>query len=289
MLRVQVASQLSPQVESRFTSTLWEKISAVTKKILVENNFIFPMNLQEPYRYYTVDKNTFVMDFGTTIGRGKMGGICLGQNLITNEFVAFKTISYNTDTTNENHQEVVGARNLKRLKGLIVDVQEKAVYMAIELIDGVTLPAYDWKKHSNSIAHALNLALSYLDEIEFVAESKVNQSDQNPANTMVDLKKNKVFLIDFAGPDTFNNKTASFRPDPCFPCISIVDLSTIIDLLPRPRELEERQMLTQNYQDFYSSLQEIRKSGERHEKNIYYFTLTIDELRTKLLSCLQNL
>jgi hypothetical protein len=283
-------AQPGPVDESQipFTKDLWKKISCATKKHLAENAFVFSKNLEEDYRYYDIPPHTCVIDFSTSIGHGKLAEIRLGQNLNTKEFWAFKTIRLNTDTIDEKHQEIIASKNLKRLKGFILDKQEKALYMAMELIDGVTLSVYDWEEHSGDLTHAIKLAISYLDELEFVAQSKVSQSDQNPGNIMIDLKKNKVFLIDFAGNGMFNHNTASFNPEFLFPCINIVDLLNVIALLPIPWMLEKKKILSEDYQRFYSSLVEI-KSLDRNEKNSMYFDITISELKNKLSSFLQSL
>jgi hypothetical protein len=283
-------AQPGPVDESQipFTKNLWEKISCATKKHLAENAFLFSKNLEEDYRYYDIPPHTCVIDFSTSIGHGKFGEIRLGQNLNTKEFWAFKTIRRNTDTIDEKHQEIIALKNLKRLKGCILDKQKKALYMAMELIDGVTLANYDWEQHSGDLTHAIKLAISYLDELEFVAQSKVSQSDQNPGNIMIDLKKNKVFLIDFAGNGTFNYNTASFDPEFFFPCINIGDLINVIELLPRPSMLEKKKILSKDYQCFYSSLDEI-KSLDRNQENGMYFDITISELKNKLFLFLQSL
>lgn len=268
--------------QTLFTKDLWEKIAPSTKKYLVENAFVFPMGLAGNYRCFDIDGDPIVIDFDTSLGNGRIAKIRFGQNLKTKEFLAFKAIDYDTDTIDENNQEVVAMRNLKRLRGLIFDEQEKIVYMAMELVNGVTLSEYYWPEHSNDVVHAIKLAIAYLDELEFVAESKVSQSDKNPGNKMIDLKRNKVFLVDFAGHSSYNYKTASFYPEPLFPFINIIDLNTVIKLLPYPHQLQTREILTESYKQFYSSLVKIKETGERKEKNGLYFEITIEDLRTKL-------
>lgn len=277
-----------PETPSLFAKDLWEKISSTTQKILSENRFVFPMGLSESYRYYEVDGNNIIIDLNSNLGHVKYREIRFGQNLITKEFLAFKTIDFNTDKVNKNHQEVVALRNLGRFKGLIFDQPNKRVFMAMELINGVTLAQYDWEQHCGSLKGALKLAISYLDELEFVAKSKVTQSDQNPGNVMIDLKKEKVFLIDFAGNGTFDSTTLSFRSDPFYPCINIADLNTIMNLLPRDWKLKEEQSLIEIYQKFYNSLLAL-KTEKRHEKSSFYLKKTINDLKSKLSQFLQTL
>ncbi len=282
------AAQSGPVVKSQptFTKDLWEKISCATKKHLTENAFVFSRSLEGDYRYYDIPPHTCVIDFTSSIGHGKLAEIRLGQNLNTKEFLAFKTIRRNTNTIDEKNQELIASINLKRLRGLILDKQEKTVSIAIELVNGVSLSVYNWKEHSGNLAHALRLAISYLDEREFIAESKVSQSDQNRRNVMIDLEKNKVFLIDFGGNGTFNYNTASFYPEHYFPRINIHDISNVLELLPRPWELETKEGLSEDYQRFHLSLAEIKNLDSNE---MMYFEITISELKEKLSSFLQCL
>lgn len=278
VLNIPIHKDLDSQ--TMFSKVLWKKVVPSSKRYLVENDFVFPIDLLENYRYYEIDGDRIVIDFGTSLGHGRKGKIHFGQNLVTKEFLAFKVIACNTTTIDGNNQEVVAMRNLKRLKGLICDEQDRIVYMAIELIDGVTVYEYSWLEHSNDVAHAINLAISYLNELEFVTASNVSQSDVSNVNTMVDLMRNQVFLIDFAGHSTFNHKTASFYPEPFYPFIHITDLCRVLELVPDPNDLKQRNMWTESYQQFYSSLVEI-KSGERKKENNTYFDMTIEALKTK--------
>jgi hypothetical protein len=279
--------------QSFFIKDLWKKFSPFTQRCLFENQFTFPPDLKKNFRYHETHDGIFIIDLETSIGHAKLGEIRFGQNLTTKEFLAFKLIDYDAshiDENHQNHQEVVALRNLKRFKGLIFDKSERAVYVAMELINGVTVADYNWEEHSGSLSHALKLAISYLEELEFVAKSKVNQSDQNPRNIMIDLKKDKVFLIDFTGHATFNYKTASFYPDPFFPSINLMDLDTVIALLPNPFILQKNHILAEKYGSFYCWLKQIRKSDEtRNEENFYYLKMSITKLKTDLSLLLQTL
>jgi len=274
-----IQANLDLECPPAFTTSLWDRISTSTKRHLIDNDNVIPLGLSGNYRYYNVDNCRIVIDFDSIIGHGRISGMRFGQNLETKEFLAFKCIE-----SSDNDPEVVGLGNLNRLRGLIVDKDE--IWMAMELINGVSLAKYDWKEHVNNLDCAIKLAISYLDEVEFVAKSGVNQSDQNPGNIMVDLKKQKVFLVDFGGNGTFNYKTSKFMPDTLLPYISIVDLDTVMTLLPRPRHLEKN-TTTGKYENFYSFLMESRSSGERNERNSYYFKFTIGDLRKKLFDLLK--
>jgi serine/threonine protein kinase len=270
--------QTNLDIPSGFTKNLWNRISISTKKYLIDNNFVIPKELSGNYRYYNVDNCRIVIDFDSIIGHSCNSGIRFGQNLETKEFLAFKCIG-----SSVNNPEVVGLGKLNRLKGIIFD--EDRVWMAMELINGVSLDKYDWKEHVNNLDSAIKLAISYLDEVEFVAKSGVNQSDQTLGNIMVDLKKEKVFLIDFGGHGTFNYKTLQFVPDALLPYISIMDLDTIMTLLPHPSYLKKNTLM-EKYENFYSSLVERRRSGERNKRNSYYFKFTIGDLRKELSTLL---
>jgi hypothetical protein len=263
---------------SLFSEELWEKFAIGTKKCLIENDFVFPLGLKGNYRYFEANGDPIVVDFDTAIGHGKMGKIYLGQNLKTKEFLALKTIAINT-VIPRNEQEIVGLRNLKRLRGVIPDIEKNCVYMAMELINGPTLSKYDFKQHVRDLTLAIHLAIAYLDELDYVAQSNVNQTDQNSGNVMVDLKKNKVFLTDFGGIGLFQN--GAFIPDPLFPRLNIADIINIMDLLPRPRDVAKENMLA-GYEELFDSIKKIRYEGIRNNKNPYYFEVTVDELRDKL-------
>lgn len=105
---------------------------------------------------------------------------------------------------------------------------------------------------------------------------------------MIDLKKNKVYLIDFAGNGTFNPKTASFYPNELSPYISIVDLYTILTFLPRPEILEKRQILNIEYQQLYTFLKEIKDTSERHKTSPFYFNIKINDIKERLIAFLQS-
>lgn len=288
LLPVNSVSQNTLNLESQsiFVKAVWKKFSPSDKQCLIENDFVFPKNLTEPYQYYHVEGDLIIVDTETSLGHARMGGIRLGQNLTTNEFIALKVIGDHKEVVSEN-QEVVAYKNLKRCKGTILDEQRKITYMGMELVNGITVSQYNWEKHSNDLVQAIELAISYLDELEFVNKSNVSQLDENSSNVMIDLKKNKVFLIDFAGHGTFNHKQASFSPDLMFPYINVAHLSTIKSLLPHSFQIEEMQTkVAENYRVFRSFLEEVN-STERHQKNTNYYSITIPYLKNKLTLLLQ--
>ncbi len=211
----------------RFSNQLWAKVSQISKECLLENNLVYPIGLKGNYTYYDTPEGTLILDPDSPLGKARISNVCFGQNISTGEFLAFKPIKSRTKAIDRDHQEVVAMRNLERLRGVVCHEEREIVYIALELIDGSTLSTYFWNEHFSELAPAFRLAISYIKERKFLIESQVVQSDVSTNNIMVDVMKEKVFIVDFGGHSVFDHQTKSFNPWYLDSFINSVDISAL--------------------------------------------------------------
>lgn len=285
----QKSSQESHNLENqqRFSSKLWAKITDISKRALLGNNFVYPRGLEGNYLYFETPEGTLILDLDSHLGRSRIAKTCFGQNISTNEFLAFKPISYTTKVIAPTHQEVVAMQNLKRLRGVVCrKIDEKEIlYMAVELIDGVTLTEFYWNDYFKGLKPVFRLAISYLKERKFLIESKVVQSDTNCENIMVDPRREKVFIVDFGGNSVFDHRTKSFIPFPLDPLINIVDVIALERFFLSPNEVSETDPLKCSFEAFLDDLEQIKEKSTYHPQ---VFNITLDavlELLEKRLNC----
>lgn len=254
----------------RFSSQLWAKISQISKKCLLKNHFVYPIGLEGNYSYFDTKSETLILDRDSHLGHARISDVCFGQNITTGEFLAFKPIDYETKVIDQDHQEVVAMRNLGRLRGVVCHEEKEIVYMAVELIDGITLSDYFWNEYFSDLAPAFRLAISYIKERKFLIESKVVQSDVSCNNIMVDVMKKKVYIVDFGGHSVFNRQTKSFIPWEYDSYINSIDIVALRQCFPYPEKVSVSDPLKGSLKTFQDQLEKIK---ENPLENVYHTTL----------------
>lgn len=265
------------ETQDRFSSILWQKISQKSKEILLTNHFIYPKGLDGNYRYFATSEGMLIIDLISHLGHSRFANVCLGQNIMTGEFLAFKAIDYPKKVIDQYDQEVVAMRNLGRLRGLVCDEKNEIIYMATELIDGMALNKFYWDELFTELQSAFHLAIAYIKERQFLIGSGVVQSDTSLANIMVDIKKRTVCIIDFGGLYVFNHETKSFTPFEFDFYINSVDIVAIKRFFPfsTMNDVPKTDPLKEECESFLVSLEQMKDTPGPHAT---VFNTTLDEI-----------